>query len=163
MSEPADRDPRLRPYRAASWGLYLFVSVGFSLLVIYSVVSSTLRMTPPTEAASPVAITVAQCAAGGRALFDELETARKAHAAGDAVAADRRFLDFRIDWLTRKRRLEAQCALGSSDRASLREALDTLEHLMDLYTTNSVQFSTAIGPDVDQLRAQLERLNPSPR
>ena len=158
MSEPRARDPRFRPYRAASWALYLVVSVGFSGLIIFSVFSSVLRMTPARPAEGPDVLTVAQCAAGARALFVELDLARRNQSEGEATLADRRFLDFRNDWLGRKRRLESECALSQPSREALRELLATLEAVLDLYTTGSVQFASAAGPTIERFREQLERV-----
>lgn len=158
MIEPPAHDPRFRPFRAASWVLYLVVSVGFSGLIIFSVFSSVLRMTPARPAEGPDVLTEAQCVAGARALFVELDLARRGQSEGAATQADRRFLDFRNDWLVRKRRLEAGCALSHPDRKPLRELLASLEVVLDLYTTSSVQFASAVGPAVERFREQLERV-----
>jgi hypothetical protein len=158
MSEAPAKDPRFRPFRAASWALYLVVSVGFSSLIIYSVCLSVWRMTPARPPESPDVLTVSQCVAGARAFFEELDHARRTQSEGEATSADRRFLDFRNDWLTRKRRLEAECALSRPERADLKELLATLDRVMDLYTTSSVQFASALGPTVERFRHQLEQV-----
>lgn len=156
MSDAPARDPRFRPFRAASWALYLVVSVGFSLLIIYSVLTSVLRMTPSRPPESPDVLTVSQCGNGARALFEQLEDARRDLSQGEATTSDHRFLEFRNDWVVRKRRLEAECAVGRPERANLRELMATLDHVMDLYTTASVQYAGAEGPSVERLRAQLD-------
>jgi hypothetical protein len=157
MSDAPANDPRFRAFRGALWAVYLVVSVGFSLLIIFSVFKSVLSMTPERPPEGPDVLTVGQCVAGTRAMFEELDSARRAHSEGEATSADRRFLDFRNDWLSRKRRLEAECALGRPERHELRELLASLDRVLDLYTTGSVQFASAVGPSVERFRAQLEQ------
>ena len=72
---------------------------------------------------------------------------------------DHRFLDFRGDWLTRKRRLESGCGLERPERRALKATLDRMEALVDLYTTASVQFAGSLGPAIEAVRGQLEGLD----
>ncbi len=157
MTAPDPRDPRFQPFRALAWAFYLVVAVGFSSLIIYSVFKSVFEMTPDRQRPSPDVLSVTQCVNGAKAMFAELEQERTNHAEGSATTADRRFLEFRIDWLSRKRRLEAECAIEAPDRASLKAAMVTLDHVLDLYTTSSVQFASGVGPSVERLRAEFDR------
>lgn len=152
MNAPAEdpRDPRFRSFRAVSLGVYLVVTIGFSVLIIFSVYRSVLRMTPehlpPAELQSE-----ADCLKGARGLFGELELQRqKQGEEADVRHSDQRFLQFRVEWLKRKRALESHCALES--RENVRAAFTSLDRVLDLYTTASVQFSGAVGPTVDDFK-----------
>jgi hypothetical protein len=148
------QEPRHRPFRAASWALYLLVSVGFSSLIIFSVFKSVISMTPEMPAPSGAGLSEQECVERARQLFEELETQRKMLAESpDVSSADQAFLRFRIDWLQRKRNIEGQCGLGS--RVATRELFATLERVLDLYTTASVQFAGAVGPTVNALKLRL--------
>lgn len=154
MSEPA-KDPRFRPFRAASWALYLVVSVGFSSLIVVSVYWSVLRMTPERPAGVTERYGEQECVDRSRALFDELEQQRRAQSEGpDTRRGDQRFLKFRVEWLGRKVALEARCA--PEERPRLKPIFASLDRLLDLYTTGSVQFSGTTGPTIDALRKQLD-------
>ncbi len=151
-------DSRWRPFRMGALGFHLVFSVGFSLLIIYSVFKSVLEMSPGPAHAGPEIYTFTQCVKGGQAMFDELEGQRRAYTSGSAAQADHRFLEFRIDWLARKRRLESGCGLERSGRGDLRALFGALDGLVNLYTTESVQFSGAIGADVDRVKRLFDRL-----
>jgi hypothetical protein len=152
MNAPAEdpKDPRYRPFRAASLGVYLVVTVTFSCLIIFSVYRSVLRMTPDRPPASE-AQPEAECLRGASELFTELEAQRKLQGDQPDVAhSDQRFLQFRVEWLQRKRTLESRCGLESRER--VKAAFDSLDRVVDLYTTNSTQFSGAIGPSIDEFK-----------
>jgi hypothetical protein len=155
MSAPADpRDPRFRPYRAVSLGIYLVFTIGFSCLIIFSVYRSVLRMTPDRPPAGELQ-SEQQCMRDLRGLFDELEAQRMSQGnQPDVVHSDQRFLQFRVEWLKRKRALESRCGLESREHA--RAAFSSLDRIVDLYTTTSVQFSGQVGPTVDVFKKQLE-------
>jgi hypothetical protein len=68
--------------------------------------------------------------------------------------ADQRFLKFRLEWHARQQQLGSQCA--AQERPKLKRVFATLDRLLDLYTTATVQFSGAVGPAVDELRRQLD-------
>jgi malate synthase len=137
-----------------SWAVYLVISVGFSSLIIFSVYKSVLHMTPEAPANAGSVLSEDECLQGARTLFTELEQRRKALAdEADVTHADQRFLDFRVEWLQRKRNVEARCGLESRER--LRETFASLDHVLDLYTTASVQFSGGVGPATDELKKQL--------
>lgn len=154
MSEPS-KDPRFRPFRAASWALYLVVAVGFSSLIIVSVYRSVLRMTPERPAGVTERYGEQECLDRSRALFQELEQQRRAQSEGaDTRHGDQRFLRFRVDWLGRKVALEARCA--PEERPRVKSVFASLDRLLDLYTTGSVQFSGTTGPTIDALRQQLD-------
>jgi hypothetical protein len=151
---PDPRDPRFRPYRAVTLGIYLVVTVTFSLLIIFSVYRSVLRMTPDTLPPGELQ-TEELCLRDARGLFDELEQQRKLQGdQADVVRSDQRFLQFRVEWLQRKRAIESRC--GLDNRARSKAAFASLEKMLDLYTTVSVQFSGAVGPTVDEFKKQLE-------
>ena len=153
MSQIDPRDPRFKVARRVTLGLYLTFACGFSALIIYSVFKSVIEMSPGQPVVSAT-ISESECIAGARQLFGELDQRRQLAATGDDVAhADQRFLEFRLNWLERKRSLEARCSLES--RPSLKETFATLEKALDLYTTESVQFAGGVGPTVDELKAQL--------
>ncbi|MFZ5442841.1 MAG: hypothetical protein ACOZQL_22740 [Myxococcota bacterium] len=155
MSAPDPKDPRFRRFRGAAWVAYLVFAVGFSSLIIYSVFRSVLQMTPDTPPASGVSKSETECLEGARALFVELEQQRKNLAEAPVVrGADQTFLHFRVDWLQRKRNLEAQCGLEAREKARL--AFASLDRAMDLYTTASVQFTGGVGPTVDELKQRLQ-------
>lgn len=149
------KDPRFRPYRGLAWAGYLVFAVGFSSLIIFSVFKSVLSMTPDAPAFAGSSLDEAQCMGEARNLFTELESRRKG--LGDSkeiVKSDQAFLDFRLDWLTRKRAIEARCGLGSRPR--VKATYDSLDRVMDLYTTASVQFAGAVGPATDELKTLLD-------
>ncbi len=154
MSQIDPRDPRFKVARRVTLGLYLTFACGFSSLIIYSVFKSVIEMSPgqPPPAGTPLA--ESECITGARELFGELDRRRQLAATGSDVAhADQSFLEFRVQWLERKRALEARCGLDS--RESLRETFATLQKVLDLYTTSSVQFAGGVGPAVDELKSQL--------
>lgn len=147
------KDPRFRPYRAVSLGIYLVVTIGFSCLIIFSVYRSVLNMTPDRPPVGELR-TEDACLGDARALFAELELQRQ-QAVGQSVrSSDQRFLKFRVDWLRRKRVSEASCGLENRDR--VRNAFSLLERALDLYSTASVQFAGTAGPTVDELKELLE-------
>ncbi len=156
MNAPADdpRDPRFKSFRAASLGIYLVVTIFFSCLIIYSVYRSVLKMTPERPPAGEVR-SEEDCLRDARGLFLELEAERKAQAEqADVKHSDQQFLKFRVAWLTRKLALESACELESRERT--REAFESLDRMLDLYTTATVQFSSGVGPTVDKFKKQLE-------
>lgn len=158
-AEPRDpKDPKFRTFRAVSLGVYLVVTVFFSLLIIFSVYRSVLRMTPdrlPVGQTQPEA----DCLRDARLLFGELETQRKLQGDQPDVAhSDQRFLQFRVEWLTRKRALESRCGLES--RKGVKKAFDSLDRVLDLYTTASTQFSGGVGPALDDFKKQVEPVTP---
>ncbi len=152
-------DQQLRPYRAVSWLAYLVMAVGFSSLVIFSVTKSVFSMTP-ARPGQVEALTEAQCADRLRALFVELDTERKAMGDTTARGADQRWLTFRNGWVGRSATLEAQCQLSDPARQPLKRAFALLNEVMDLSTIQSAQFEAQMGPSLDELRAQLEALQP---
>ncbi len=155
MSGADPKDPRFRPFRILSWSVYLIVSVGFSCLIIFSVYKSVLAMTPEAPKFAGSALSEEECLQQGRALFAELEQQRKNLAeSNDITHADQRFLGFRVEWLKRKRDVEARCGLDS--REKVRAAFSSLDRVLDLYTTASVQFTGGVGPAADELKRQLD-------
>jgi hypothetical protein len=156
VAEPAN-DPRLRPFRALSWALYLVMSVGFSSLVIFSVSKSVFEMSPGRP---PVATTrsVPECVSGLSAAFADLERERAALGQKRAVGADQAWMVFRNGWVRRMRELEATCDVEAKDREALKNAFSGLHEVMDVATVNATQVSGQMGPALDAFRAQLEAL-----
>ena len=115
-------------------------------------------MTPGAAAVGPEIYTSAQCLDGAQAMLAELDGKRRTYADGSAALADHRFLEFRIDWLTRKKRLESGCGLGRGDRAELKRLFRALDRLVDLSTTESVQFAGSVGVELDEVHRLVERL-----
>ncbi len=151
---PDPKDPQFRSFRGGAWVLYLTFAVGFSTLIIVSVFKSVLAMSPEQPTTTQVS-SEAECLRDGRSLFLELEQYRKDYTNGSDVAhADQRFLKFRVSWLQQKRAFEARCAVES--RPAVKAAFSSLERVLDLYTTSSVQFSGGVGPAVDELKQQLD-------
>jgi hypothetical protein len=150
--QPEDpKDPRFRAYRAFTLGVYLVLTIIFCGLIIFSVYRSVLRMTPERPNVGGEVQSEAECLRGANQLFTELEGQRKTQGEqADVTHSDQRFLEFRVQWLTRKRVLEAKCALDS--REKVKDAFDSLDRVLDLYTTASVQFSGAVGPSVDSFK-----------
>jgi hypothetical protein len=156
MSPTDPKDPRFRPFRGAAWAVYLVVAVGFSALIIFSVFKSVIAMTPDRPTPAGQALPAADCLVKARGLLDRLEAQRQAFAEGDATKADRRFLEFRTNWLTEKRVVEAQCALDDPGREKLAAVFADLERLLDHTTTSSVQFSGAVAPTLEAVRRGLD-------
>ncbi len=153
MTQRDPKDPRFKVARRVTLGIYLAFSVTFCCLVIYSVVTSVLAMSPSSPPQGEL-LAEAQCLADLRSLYLELDERRKKASEGSDVAhADQRFLSFRLDWLNRLRALEAGCGLDS--RRELKDTFSRLEHVLDLYTTTSVQFAGQVGPAVDELKGRL--------
>lgn len=162
MSAPATKpDARFRPFRAASWAFYLFVAVGYSALVIYSVTKSVFEMSPdrPVVAADKP---VAACVAGLRAAFDDLETRRHLLGASRAVDADQDWLTFRNGWMKGFRQLEAECTLDEAGREALKASFAKLERVMDLSTVQATQVASQLGPSLETFRAGLAELEKQP-
>lgn len=145
---------RWRPFRGLAWALYLTFAVSFSSLIIFSVFKSVLAMTPEAPQLAGSAMSEEECFTQARGLFVELEGHRKGLGEAKEIAhADQEFLAFRVDWVTRKRAVEARCSLD--DRPALSTAMGKLDRVMDLYTTASVQFSGGVGPAADEARTLL--------
>jgi hypothetical protein len=147
------KDPRFRPFRAVSLGIYLVVTIGFSCLIIFSVYRSVLSMTPERPPVGELRSEEA-CLADARSLFAELEQQRQQAVTQAVARSDQRFLKFRVEWLTRKRGFEASCGLENRDQ--VRKAFSLLERALDLYSTASVQFAGTAGPTLDELKELLE-------
>ncbi len=148
-AQPPQNDPRLRPFRIAMWGVYLFFTVGTSLLVTFSVLKSTATMYPKRPAAQRD-LSVGECAVAATSLVETLESRR----AGFAQEADpaQKFLAYRVEWLKVKRQLEADCRIDAPERVRVREAFDALDDLLDVYTRHSVQFDGQVAPELSAAR-----------
>jgi hypothetical protein len=90
-------------------------------------------------------------------MYDELDTKRRTISTEPNVAtSDLRWSEFRLDWLTRVRQLEAQCDLQDPSREKLKHVFKQLDHVLDLFTVQAVQFAGEIGPSLDAIRSSLE-------
>jgi len=162
-SPKAGLDPRYRRFRIGAYALYLVVVSFVSLLVIKSVVSSVIEMTPGRKPPAEQTLTVAECLQRAEALFRELESERaKVSASYPAARSDLTWEQFRVGWIERYRDAESRCALESRSRPSLREVYDRLSRVMDLFTTSSVQYAGEAGGAVDALRDALAAARKEP-
>ena len=160
MARPAKeslRDPRYRSFRIAAYALYLVVVVGFCGLIIASVVRSVIAMTPKVRAGAERVLSMQECIDRASALWQELDGQRQQLSREvPAKATDETWSRFRVRWLGELRDVQSLCALDSQARRPLRRALESLEHLQDLYMTHAVQFAGEIGGTLDEFRAALE-------
>jgi hypothetical protein len=156
MAAP-DENARYRPFRGLMWGVYLLVSVTFSLAITVNVVRSTLAMTPEPPPANSAKLTPEECVATARALWTELDRRRNSLSdppdAGSVRRVDIDWTQFRIEWLTRHNQAASRCIGEGPERAALAKLFKDLDAVMDLYTTNAVQFAGEVGPTLDALRA----------
>jgi hypothetical protein len=166
-SAPRTPDPRLRPFRATVYAVYLTAVVLFCLLVIVGVVRSVNRMTPARPPASDTPLTLRECVDGAEAMFTDLDGTRRSLERGEteeaAQGAAERWSRYRVQWLERFRDLEARCAPGSRSRAEvLGPVFKDLEKVLDLYTTHAVQYAGEVGPTVDRLRERFRTVRTHP-
>ena len=144
-------DPRLRPFRAAAYGIHTTVAAAFCIFITWNVLRSVKSMTPPRV--SPVAgveLPVAECVTRAQDLWQVLEGRRQA--LGTQLDS---WASFRVEWLKRLRTLQAECSTGSGNRAQVSRVLQDLERLEDLYTTHAVQYVGEIGPSLEQFRQDI--------
>lgn len=162
QQKTAARDPRYRPFRAVTLGIYLVVTVGFCAHLIISVYRSTYAMTFGQEQAPGKVVSLRECVDGAQTLFSELEAERKTLSEAPAAEGDQRWVDFRISWMKRYHGLQSSCAVEGRSRESLKELFKLLEKTCDLYTTNAVQYAGETGPTVDRIRAAFASLKSDP-
>ncbi len=164
MSESDSRkDPRYRPFRAAAYGLYIAVVSAFCLAIIISVTRSVGAMTPEKKPLAEQVLSYRECLDAADALWSQLESEReKLVRISPASEVDRHWMEFRTTWLRRLRDSEAQCALGSRDRASLKEVFRRLEEVLDLYSIHAVQYAGEVGGVVDALRGAFSTARKNP-
>lgn len=159
MAAP-DNNARYRPFRGLAWGFYLLVAVTFSLAITVNVVRSTLAMTPDRPPPSTELLSPEECVLRARALWTELDQRRNSLSdppdAGSVRRVDVDWTQFRIEWLTRHNETASRCGAEGTDREVLRKIFKELDTVMDLYTTNAVQFAGEVGPTLDALRADLK-------
>ena len=163
MSAPDPRDPRYRPFRAAAYGLYIALVSAFCLAVIVSVSRSVAAMTPAKKSAAEPVLSYRECLDGAAELWSRLESEReKLSRTTPARKVDKQWMDFRTAWLAGLREREAQCALESRDRASLKEVFLRLEEVQDLYTIHAVQYAGEVGGVVDALHGAFATARKNP-
>lgn len=160
---PPSKDPRYRPFRVAVYAVYFGFATVFCVLVLISVLRSIDAMTPDPQPARAPTYTVEACLGGAEALFDELEQARKALGdGGSARRAGERWTDFRVQWLTRMRILEAHCAIESPERPGMGPVFRDLRRLAEAYSTHAVQYAGEVGRLVDRLHRRIETARRGP-
>lgn len=164
MAESAPKkDPRFRNYRVAMYALYIAVVSAFSLIVILSVVKSVIRMSPSRAPDTDTVLTPHECLERAEALWKDLDTRRRdITSTGPAKRVDEQWMAFRLDWMTRFRSVESQCALESKNRPELKKLFGRLEQVNDLFTTHSVQYAGELGPAVDELQGTLAKMRQEP-
>lgn len=154
---PPSKDPRYRPFRMAVYAVYFGAATVFCVLVLISVLRSIDAMTPDPQPPRSPMYSVDACLDGAGALFDELEEARKALGdGGEARRAAARWTDFRVQWLTRMRTLEAHCAIESPSRPGMEPVFRDLRRLAEAYSTHAVQYAGEVGRVVDRLHRRIE-------
>ena len=160
MARPAKESPRnplYRPFRIAAYALYLVVVVGFSGMLIVSVVRSVIAMTPEVASGGQRVLTVQECMDQASALWQQLDAQRQQLSREvPAKTTGEKWSRFRVRWLGQLREVQSLCALESRARKPLRRAFERLEHLQDLYMTHAVQFAGEIGPTLDEFRGALD-------
>ena len=161
MSAP---DPRYRPFRIAAYGVYLVLVVGFCLAIVIGVTRSVLAMSPEHRAPVEPVLTYRECLDAANTLWTELEAEREAlvRASTEARTVDKRWMDFRTQWLTRLREREARCALDSRNNAGLKQVYRRLEDVLNRYTIHAVQYAGEVGGEVDALQGAFSAARKSP-
>ncbi|WNG36379.1 hypothetical protein F0U60_23790 [Archangium minus] len=164
MSAPDPRkDPRFRPFRAAAYGIYIAVVVAFCLAITISVSRSVAAMTPERKPQAEQVLSYRECLDAAQELWSQLESEReKLVRTTPASKVDRQWMEFRTAWLQRVTDREAQCALGSRDRTSLKEVFRRLEEVQDLYTIHAVQYAGEVGGAVDGLHGAFSAARKNP-
>lgn len=160
MPTTPEEKARYRPFRGLAWGFYLLVAVTFSVAITINVVRSTLAMTPARPPPSTSLLSPEECLAIARALWTELDHRRNSLSdppdAGLVRRVDVDWTHFRVEWLTRHNEARSRCATEAPERAALKRIYKELDAVMDLYTTNAVQFAGEVGPTLDALRANFK-------
>jgi hypothetical protein len=135
------------------YGLYLLVVCSFAILVIKSVVSSTLAMSPKVPALEGQALGLKACLGQAESLWHRLDARRRTFSDADGgIALERDWERFRVEWLRSLRATESRCGTESGQRKKLARVFKALERVEDLYTTSAVQYSGEIAPAVAKFR-----------
>ena len=154
---PPSENSRYRPFRLAIYAVYFTFATVFCVLVLISVLRSIDAMTPDPQPPRAPIYSVEACLGGAEELFGELEQARKALGdGGQARRAAMRWTDFRVQWLTRMRTLEAHCAIESPNRPGMEPVFRDLRRLAEAYSTHAVQYAGEVGRIVDRLHRRIE-------
>ena len=157
-------DPRYRPFRVASYGVYFAGVVAFCLAIAISVTRSVVAMSPPHQVPVDPVLNYRECLDAAQSLWTELESEREklVRASTEARSVDKRWMDFRTQWLTRLREREARCALDSRGNVSLKQVYRRLEDVLNLYTIHAVQYAGEVGGSVDALQAAFASARKNP-
>jgi hypothetical protein len=158
MAASAQHPPLVQWVRRAVFATYLTAAVGYSSMVIFSVFRSVSRHSPGRPLASAAPAEMQYCTDSFRALFDELDAKRHAVRQIPAATIEQVWMDFRLQWLQRKRALETACAVDAKGRESLAVASGALESVLDASTTHVIQFAGQLAPLEERFRSALERI-----
>lgn len=155
------KDPRFRSFRAAAYGVHIFVSAIFCLWLIVSVSHSVADMTPAKRphATGAQVLSFSQCVDGAQLRWNDLETQRETlvrNAPASSVVQG--WMKFRTGWLESLRDLESRCP----EDPQLRTVIQRLEEVQDLYTIHAVQYAGEVGGAVDALQAAFDAARRSP-
>jgi len=132
-------------------------------MIIYNVFRSVFAMSPGHRPATEPTLTIRECLQGAEGLWRDLDDHRRELSARTPVTdADAEWSQFRVGWLERLRDVESHCAVESHARGSLKAVFSRLDKLMDLYTTNTVQFAGETGGAVDGLTRALDEVRQDP-
>jgi len=140
------------------------VVTAFCLAVTLSVSRSVATMTPDKKPSVEPVLSYRECLDAAGELWSQLDVEReKLVRTTPARKVDKQWMDFRTTWMQRLRDREAQCALESHDRVSIKEVYRRLEVVQDLYTMHAVQYAGEVGGAVDALQAAFStaRRNPA--
>ncbi|MFN0064496.1 MAG: hypothetical protein ACKVPX_18490 [Myxococcaceae bacterium] len=156
-----NRDPH-RPFRAAAYAVHATVVAAFCVVVIWSVVRSVRAQTPQRPAVVAASRSVSSCVEVALVLFQDLDEHRRAlsNVPDRAVSADASWNAFRVEWVARLRRLEAECR--TKERTELNAVLNDLEWLEGLHTTHAAQYAGEIGPTLERFERRAAALRNSP-
>ncbi len=139
------------------YALYMGAVSLISILIIISVVRSVVAMSPGRPPTPEKVLTVRECLDAADTLFREVEEhRRKLTDQPSARKADEAWGRFRVDWLSRKRQTESNCALESRSRTQVQKVYGRLERVMDLYTIHATQYAGEIGLTVDELKESIK-------
>ncbi len=156
MAASAKHPPLVHWVRRAVFAVYLTAAVGYSSMVIFSVFRSVSRHSPGRPAATTPPVEMQSCSNSFRALFDELDAKRHAVRQVPVATIEQVWMDFRLEWLQRKRALEAACAVDAKGRESLALASSALESVLDASTTHVIQFAGQLAPVEERFRSALK-------
>jgi hypothetical protein len=136
--------------------IYVALAIYFGAGISWDVLKSVMAMSPRRAKQTETVLSVSECVERARGLWRELEERRKTLSEASPVRrVDAEWTHFRVDWMTRHRKTESECAVDSPGRENVKVIFTRLDKAMDLYTTHAVQFAGEVGPTLDGLKAAL--------